>query len=107
MGQFVCDGTCAGNELGDCNHGDSNDGLGGKRPVSTEPGSDEELKPLTFAVHESPGDDLTCLLCHTPTFEGGERSHHPRCEYGVSFLTMSGSAVAGLHRRCYERAKGR
>ena len=27
MGQFVCDGTCAGNELGDCNHGDSNDGL--------------------------------------------------------------------------------
>ena len=20
---FVCDGTCAGNELGDCNHGDS------------------------------------------------------------------------------------
>ena len=27
MGQFVCDGTCAGNEFGDCNHGDSNDGL--------------------------------------------------------------------------------
>jgi len=27
MNQFVCDGTCAGNELGDCNHGDSNDGL--------------------------------------------------------------------------------
>ena len=26
MSQFVCDGTCAGNELGDCNHGDSNDG---------------------------------------------------------------------------------
>jgi len=24
---FVCDGTCAGNELGDCNHVDSNDGL--------------------------------------------------------------------------------
>lgn len=24
---FVCDGSCAGNELGDCNHGDSNDGL--------------------------------------------------------------------------------
>jgi DNA-directed RNA polymerase subunit RPC12/RpoP len=28
--KFVCDGTCAGNELGDCNHGDSNDGLQSK-----------------------------------------------------------------------------
>lgn len=27
MSQFVCDGTCAGNEFGDCNHGESNDGL--------------------------------------------------------------------------------
>ena len=30
MDIFVCDGACAGNELGDCNHGDSNDGLGGR-----------------------------------------------------------------------------
>ena len=30
-GKPVCDGSCAGNDLGDCNHGQSNDGLGGKR----------------------------------------------------------------------------
>jgi hypothetical protein len=29
MNQFVCDGTCSGNEFGDCNHGDSNSGLRG------------------------------------------------------------------------------
>lgn len=32
INQFVCDGSCAGNELGDCNHGKSNDG----RVIPTE-----------------------------------------------------------------------
>lgn len=39
MGQFVCDGTCAGNELGDCNHGELNDGLGGKKLRAEHPES--------------------------------------------------------------------
>jgi hypothetical protein len=70
-------------------------------------GDEWRISAHLVVKHANPGDDLTCLLCHTPTFEGGERSHHPRCELGVRFLTMSGSAVAGLHRGCYERALGR
>lgn len=52
MGQFVCDGTCAGNELGDCNHGDSNDGL--RKKAAPPPG---------VMIVEPGFLDTTCEAC--------------------------------------------
>jgi hypothetical protein len=41
---FVCDGTCAGNELGDCNHGEPNDGL------QHAPSDDDEVRGMFVAL---------------------------------------------------------
>jgi hypothetical protein len=62
---------------------------------------------LVLDVSEGdPSERLTCLLCHVPAEEVGSLASlgEPRCEYEVRFLTPKGSAVAGLHKRCYERA---
>lgn len=62
---------------------------------------------LVLDVSEGdPSERLTCLLCHKPFADVGspEWRGQPGCEYEVSFLTNHGSATAGLHRRCYERA---
>jgi hypothetical protein len=56
MGQFVCDGTCAGNELGDCNHGDSNDGLGRLGAANDK----EHRRQYPHGC----GSRGRCLICH-------------------------------------------
>ena len=54
---FVCDGTCAGNEFGDCNHFDSNSGLRGSADVVIDAakafilGYEFEREPSTQARH--------------------------------------------------------
>jgi hypothetical protein len=75
MGQFVCDGTCAGNELGDCNHGASNDGLQRTSEKTTRPdgwpGDDDEVRAIfvrligyvakSKASHGDKNDALQCI----------------------------------------------
>jgi hypothetical protein len=52
------------------------------------------MKPTT--------DDLTCLLCHKPSFDPS-RDGSPRCEYETTYRTTGGTTTAGVHRQCYER----
>ncbi len=46
MTRFVCDGTCAGNELGDCNHFGSNSGI---KPTNATEGA--AVDERTAIVH--------------------------------------------------------
>ena len=71
-------------------------GKGGKR-----------LRALRLKVRVGdPTEGLTCLLCNRPTADVGSPDWKgaPGCEYEALFLNLGGSACAGLHKRCYERA---
>jgi len=56
------------------------------------------LQPIVLHVNENEDPEISCLFC------GGTRDHVPR-PYAVRYLTWNGSAVIGLHKDCYERAR--
>jgi hypothetical protein len=71
------------------------------------PKKGKRLRAIRLSVRVGdPSEGLTCLLCHRPTADlsSPEWKGSPGCEYEVRFLNLGGSATAGLHKRCYERA---
>jgi hypothetical protein len=67
--------------------------------------SGRRLQSLRLSVRiGDPAEGLTCLLCHQPASDDPDWTGAPGCEYTVRFLNFGGSAVAGVHKRCYDRA---
>jgi len=84
---FVCDGTCAGNELGDCNHGESNDGLNrrGQRPESAwNDGYDQAIEEVLDEVRQRSPTMFSAIVNKFPTWKTIMRQREDQ-------LTLSGT----------------
>jgi hypothetical protein len=72
-------------------------------PVCVQPDVVEIEEPrrpeaIVLHVHENTDPNLSCFFC------GGGRDHVPRPYAFRRYTAPSGSAVAGIHKDCYERA---
>lgn len=72
MRTFVCDGSCAGNEFGDCNHGDSNDGL--PRPI---PQNEREEAAWNLGYAQAVDEVLSEVRTHSPTLASAIMNRFP------------------------------
>jgi hypothetical protein len=69
---FVCDGTCAGNELGDCNHGDSNDGLHhvpNREDASWNLGYEQAVEEVLSEVRKYSPTPASAIMNRFPTWK--------------------------------------